>query len=132
MEQPLDELLADVEQAEVRWIELLKRAENSSEVIRRPEILNIGPRPIKKFGLRKITEPHIPKVDVTKIKRNRRDFVSRMKTRLDVLKCELEFSECQAKKVDIQNKIRETKTEIRLFKKNKELKKKYGEHPNQN
>ena len=44
---------------------MLEEAENGKELIKRPEILNVGPKPIRKF-VKRVVENFIPK-----IKRNR-------------------------------------------------------------
>lgn len=93
MEQPLEEILEELRAAEERWQKLLKESEGNKEKIIKPEILNVGPKPIKNLS-RKVEEPYIPVVAIPKIKRNRGDFVSRMKTTLNVLKSELGYTDC--------------------------------------
>lgn len=44
MEQPLEEILKEIELAEGRWAELLKKGIQQKE---KPYILKIGPRPAK-------------------------------------------------------------------------------------
>ena len=83
MEQPLEEILKELEAAEGRWKKLLEEAENKNVHIKRPEILNIGPKPIRKLVKREV-EPRIPIIN---------SFISRMKTHLNVLKTELGFTD---------------------------------------
>lgn len=125
MEQPLEEILEELRAAEERWQKLLKESEGNKEKIIKPEILNVGPKPIKNLS-RKVEEPYIPVVAIPKIKRNRGDFVSRMKTTLNVLKSELGYTDCATSREEILQKILQTKRGIKLHKKAK----RNGKHTN--
>ena len=127
MEQPLEEILKELEAAEGRWKKLLEEAENEKELIKRPEILNIGPKPIRKLVKREVE----PIVNIPKIKRNRGDFISRMKTQLNVLKTELGFTNNSEEREKIKQRIEQTKTDIKQHKKYKKNKRN-GKHPNKN
>ena len=121
MEQPLEEILKELEAAEGRWKKLLEEAENKKENIKRPEILNICPKPIRKLVKREV-EPRIPIVNIPKIKRNRGDFISRMKTQLNVLQTVLGFTNNTEEREKIKQRIEQTKTDIKQhnkYKKNK-------------
>lgn len=129
VEQPLEEILEELRAAEERWQKLLKEAEGNTEQLVKPDILNIGPKPIRRPKAKFTTrEPFIPVVPVPVIKRNRGDFISRMKRRLNVLKCELSQTGCPAVKTEIEGRIKKTKLEMKIFKKQK----KNGKHTNQN
>lgn len=121
MEESMEEILKGLEIAERNWKKLLKETENKKEV-KKPEILNIGPKPIR-FIKKLIKEPVIPKVDLPKIKKNRGDYRSLMKRNLNVLKHELSYE----KDKDIQNKLEakiiEIKKNLKDYTKNKKKKK---------
>lgn len=123
--QPLEEILEELKAAEVRWQELLKETGSATGNLKKPEILYIGPKPITKESLQHKVAPivHIPI-----IKRNRGDFVSRMKLQLKAIKSELGWTDCKARKVELIQRLTETKSNIKAFKKEK----KYGKYPNKN
>lgn len=126
--QSLAEILEELKAAEERWQDLLKNAKNDTKHLKKPDILYVGPRPITKVKVQQVKEPVIPVVPIPKIKKNRGDFVSRMKTQLKLLKNELSWNVSAARKNELIEKITKTKSEIKYFKKNK----RYGKYTNKN
>lgn len=127
--QPLEEILEELKAAEERWQKLLKEYQVDKKQVKKPDILYVGPKPIKNIRKPlKVREPFIPVVQVRKTTNNRGDFVSRMKVQLNILKNELSWTTCAIKKAELFNEITDTKIKIKEFKKNK----KNGKYPNKN
>lgn len=126
LRQPLEEILEEIKAAEERWQKLLNENKGDATQIKKEDILNIGPKPIKLKS--KTYEPIIPKVQLPIIKKNRGDFRSRRKCSLNILKIELQQATCPKIKTSIEEKIKIIKIELKNNLKQK--KKKNKEKPN--